>query len=136
MTHQLRWSENQHPKRRDEEGRAVHHIQKDFSYHTLLSYDRDKYVPPFVRALRHYIFHMMLVLTYCWVSYLNPTYLALSEMQGWKRGFRAMATEENPCCRILRRDCACCKGKEAKKSPGVLYPEDFVRLEYVEMVLL
>jgi hypothetical protein len=82
MTHQLRGSENQHPKRRDEEGWAVHHMQKNFSYHTLLSYDRDKYVLLFVRALRHYIFHMMLVLTYCWVSHLNPTYLALSEMQG------------------------------------------------------
>jgi len=97
-------------------------MQKDFSYHTLLSYDRDKYVPPFVRALRHYIFPMMLVLTYCWVSHLNPTYLALSEMQGWKRGFRAMATEENPCYRILCRDCVC---KGAKKIPrgnrGILY---------------
>ena len=153
MTHQLRGSENQHPKRRDEEGRAVQHMQKNFSYHTLLSYDRDKYVLLFVCTLRHYIFckrsqgtasallsgtwstgststypyashlqhpvnaynsvdccktgvvtpwsvtifYTMLVLTYCWVSHLNPTYLALSEMQGWKRGFRAMAIGGNTC---------------------------------------
>ncbi len=112
----MRGSENQHPKRRSEEGRAVHHMQKNFSYHTLLSYDRDKYVPPFVRALWHYIFHMMLVLTYCWVSHLNPTYLALSEMQGWKRGFRAMAIGGIPAAGFCAGTVSAQRGK--KNPPG------------------
>jgi hypothetical protein len=33
-----------------------------------------KYVPPFVPALRYRI--ILMLMGYCWVSFLNPTYLA------------------------------------------------------------
>jgi hypothetical protein len=76
---------------------------------------------------------MMLVLTYCWVSHLNPTYLALSEMQGWKRGFRAMAIGGIPAAGFCAGTAHAAKQRGQKNPPGK--PGDFVQLEYIEMVL-
>ena len=70
---------------------------------------------PRIKPGAHPVSPMMLGLTYCWFSHLNPTYLALNEIQGRKGGFCAIAMEENSSCRILSGNCAC---NGQKNPPG------------------
>ena len=56
-------------------------------------------------------------------------------MQGWKRGFRAMAIGGIPAAGFCAGTVPAAKAKRAKKIPRGAYPGDFVRLEYIEMVL-